>query len=107
VKTKDILDERRAAAVKEASERAATHIAECIFFGARVADSEVVAVADEATGRELLKRWMATHAELAASDAEIARTVAEGGFYRTSLKLKLDPVDRYARLYDVPPVAGA
>jgi hypothetical protein len=95
------LKDRRIAAVRKARKECAAFIAECVFFGPHEADSRIVVLENEASGRQAIKEWIAMHAGESATDDAIARILAEGGFYRPGFKLKLEPTERYALLYDV------
>jgi hypothetical protein len=92
----------RVAAVRKAREESSSCIAECIFFGAGAeASSEVIPMADEVLGRERIRRWIIDLTGESATDGSIAKVIAEGGFYCSGFKLKLEPTERYALLYDI------
>jgi hypothetical protein len=96
-----LLHDLRIAAVRKARQEHSAYIAECVFFGASAERSEVIPVRDQASGVEHLKRWISARRESTASNATVQRVLSEGGFYRPGFKLKLEPTEWYALLYDV------
>lgn len=92
---------QRRAALRQARERGAQFIVECVYSEDVDKRSIVETATDRAAATTRFQELVAEHAGMALSETAARQMLAEGGFYGATFKVRLDSTQGYQVFYDL------